>query len=225
MSNTQRDHYEGTATIGSDPFGILSRDNRNHREKRRRVVEAIDLSPDDAVLEVGCGDGLHADWYGSYCREYVGVDLARSLCRQTRARAGAEVVQADATALPMATDAVDAVVGNAVLHHIADAGAALREWQRVARDAVCITEPNYLFPKDLLETHLVPAERHKTQLHPRRLTATLEDVADCWHVEPILYTPPWPFTLLDIYDRIDDLLARVPGLRWLSQLLLIRIEC
>lgn len=224
MSVSQRDAYEGDERIDSDPFGLVDRDNRNHAKKRQRISERSAAEAGDRVLEVGCGGGLHARaWADTY--DLTAVDLSGSLCRQTRGRApDASVVQADATSLPFPDGHFDAVVGNAVLHHFADAAAALREWARVATDSITLAEPNYLFPKDWLETHTIPEEQHKTQMAPWRLRKTLASISDTWALEPFLATPPWPTRAASLFDRIDDLFASVPGLRWCAQMQLVHLE-
>lgn len=229
MSAEQQEAYEGAEQIGSDPFKILDRDNRNHREKRRLIADALPVGADGHVLEVGCGDGIHAEWYEQFFTTFEAVDLSASLCRQTANQApDSRVVQADARSLPYRDDAVDAVVGTAVLHHLPDAGAALREWHRVAREAVVLMEPNALFPKELITTFVLPEEQHKIQLLPWRIRQTLTEVGDetgwNWSCDPQLYTPPWPRSLRGTFDSIDAVASRVPGLRWSSQMLRLTLS-
>lgn len=223
MSAEQHAAYADAERIDSDPFGLFDRDNRNHA-KKRRLITARGPPPGAHVLEVGCGDGLHARSYADRW-DLTAVDLSSSLLGETRTRApDATVVQADATRLPWPDNAFDAVVGSAVLHHLPDAGAALREWQRVA-ETVVLTEPNYLFPKDLATAHLVAEEEHKTQMAPWRLRRTLAELRGEWTLENRLFTPPWPERVSGWWDRVDDVCRRVPGLRRLSQLLLIEGRC
>lgn len=231
MSDIQRDAYDGKKAVHSDPFGLWSRDNRNHRKKQELILEATHADAGDDVLEVGCGHGIHAPQYAEqFC--YTGIDLIESLVaearhRATRADADAVVQQMDATALEYEPDSFDAVVGTAVLHHLADQSGALREWQRVTRSGGSITlmEPNYLFPKDLITAHTVPEERHKTGMAPWRLRDTLDDIADEWKLTPCIYTPPWPAPLTPVYDQVDASMQDVPGARWLSQMLRIHVVC
>lgn len=222
----QRETYEGEQTINSDPLNIVDRDNRNHQKKRELIDSVTAAAPGDRILEVGCGDGVHAEsWAKRY--DYLGVDLSKSLAARTRAR-GCNAFQADATDLPLADNCFSAVLGNAVLHHIPKPRTALREWIRVASESVTITEPNYLFPKAFIETHTIPEERHKTMMAPWRIRRTVADVADeCgweWNVEPVIYTPPWPKGLVPAYDCIDAAARRLPGIRWAGQILRIHIH-
>lgn len=226
MSDIQREAYEDAEAVHSDPFGIWDRDNRNHRKKLELILEATRAEPGDRVLEVGCGAGLHARKYAKKF-EYTGVDLMPEFVAKTRARTDdASVLQMDATTLDFADDTFDAVVGTAILHHLADQKLALREWQRVTTTggSVTLMEPNYLFLKDTVTAHLVPEERHKTGMAPWRLRDTLDAATDSWRLEPRIYTPPWPGSAEPLYDRIDALGQRLPGARWLSQMLRIHIR-
>lgn len=222
----QHDTYEGEQTIDSDPFELVDRDNRNHRKKRALIDAVTAASAGDPILEVGCGDGIHAtDWADRY--EYTGVDLSASLVQQTRDR-GCSAIQADATNLPHEPNTFTAVLGNAVLHHIPDPETALREWTRIGTDSVTITEPNYLFPKAFLETHTIPEERHKTMMAPWRIRRAVSNVAREreweYHVDPVIYTPPWPERIQPIYDAIDRVCRHIPAVRWGAQMLRIHLQ-
>jgi SAM-dependent methyltransferase len=219
----QHEHYDGADEIASDPWGIIDRDNRNHRKKAELVMQTSAANPGDTVLEVGCGHGLHAQHYADRY-EYTGIDISESLVAETRSRVDGSVIAANALDLPFGTDYVDAVVGGAILHHLPDPGRALREWCRVASHSVTIIEPNYLFPKDLITAHAVSAEEHKTMMAPWRIRETVADAPGEGSVTPCIYTPPWPAAAGPVYDKIDDAAGRLPGLRWLSQMLLIHID-
>lgn len=233
MTDTQREYYDGDTEIGSDPFHVLNRDNRNHRKKQRLILDRVSAAPGERVLEVGCGDGLHAPGYAERF-DYAGVDLSPSLVEQTRERVDAvtdtwTVLEDDALDLPWDDNEFQAVVGTAILHHLPDPEAALREWVRVTAPggSVTLMEPNYYFPKDFVETHAIHAERHKVNIRPSRVGEVCERVtpaSGAWTVEPCIYTPPWPNALSGGYDALDRAVSRVPVLRWASMMLLINIE-
>lgn len=232
MSQTQRDHYEGATEVNSDPIGFLDRDNRNHRKKFDIIVENIDAEKGDRVLEVGCGHGLHAESYAKQF-EYTGIDVSESFVDETRRRVATvadnyTVARGDAMDLDFANNEFDAVVGTAILHHLHSPRQALAEWQRVASGSVTLMEPNYLFPKEFLSTHLAEHERHKINMRPWHIQKIVDSVTPPdaeWRVEPRIYTPPWPARFKAVYDGIDKTVLETPGVRWLSQMLLIHIEC
>lgn len=233
MSETQREYYDEATEIGSDPFHLLDRDNRNHRKKQRIILDTVAADAGDRILEVGCGGGIHAPRYARRF-EYAGVDISPSLVERTRERVDEvtdswTVMEADAMDLPWGDGEFSAVVGTAILHHLDDPRAALTEWLRVteAGGSVTLMEPNYYFPKDYLETRFIEAERNKVKIRPGAIGDVCDDVTPPngeWTVEPHIYTLPWPSQLHAVYDRIDAVGQRLPGARWLSMMLLIHIE-
>lgn len=222
MSNVQRETYDDAERVTSCG---LPRDNRNHREKRLELINAIDAGADASALEVGCGHGIHAEWYDWFFDEITALDLSPSLVAETATRLDSgDALQGDATALPFEDDSVDVVLGTAILHHLPDAAAALREWARVARSEVAVIEPNYWFPLAFATAHVLPEERHKRQMAPPHVRRLAASITDTYTVAPKLYTPPWPAPFTPWYGLLDDVLERVPGLRWGGQMLLIHLR-
>ena len=75
------------------------------------------LPPDPTVLDVGCGDGART--LANLPDGSVGLDISRrslELARETVP--GARLVQADMTALPVATGSVDAVTAYHAVFHV-----------------------------------------------------------------------------------------------------------
>lgn len=108
---------------------------------RRRAVDALDLSPGDTVVEMGCGTGANLP----YLREavgpegrIVGIDVTRPLLERARERAvDAEwhtvaLVEGDATDPPI-SGPVDAVLGTFVLGMFRDPAAAVARWCDLCR--------------------------------------------------------------------------------------------
>ena len=84
------------------------------------------------VLEVGCGTGLILKEVARDARRAAGADLSGGMLRHARER-GLGVAQADATAIPFASEAFDVVCAFKVLPHVPDLSAALAEMSRVLR--------------------------------------------------------------------------------------------
>jgi len=226
MSQTQRDAYKEANEIGSDPFHFVDRDNRNHRKKQEIIIGNARAWTNDSVLEVGCGDGLHAARYDDLF-EYVGVDLSSSLVEKTTTQiSGGAALQMDALNLAFEDESFESVVGTAILHHLSDPKTALSEWCRVTKagGSVTLMEPNYLFPKDFITAHIVPEEEHKTNMASWRLRKILDDLGHEFRLDPHIYTPPWPESAECLYDNIDRLGQALPSIRWLSQMLLIHVR-
>lgn len=74
-------------------------------------------------LDVGCGNGRHAEILSGCVDRVVGLDVSRGVLGTTRTRAGergfdVQLVQGDAAALPIGTDRVDVAVSIATVHHL-----------------------------------------------------------------------------------------------------------
>lgn len=108
-----------------------------------RTMAALALAPGEAVLEVGCGNGvflpLLARAVGPTGR-VVGLDHAPTFVAEARARVAGEgldghvtVEEGDAYRLPFPDDTFDAAHCERVLLHLDDPTAAIRELRRVVR--------------------------------------------------------------------------------------------
>ena len=92
------------------------------------------------ALDVGCGNGRHAEALAERADAVVGVDLSRELLREAVARARergyhgtASFVHGDAASLPVATDAVGLAVYVATVHHLPSREARTRSLDELAR--------------------------------------------------------------------------------------------
>ena len=91
------------------------------------------------VLDWGCGHGM-ASVYLAHCGATVySTDLAYTYCQEAKLRSCAnfadqniKIFQGDACRLPLANESLDAVWGNAILHHI-DAEVASIELHRILK--------------------------------------------------------------------------------------------
>lgn len=107
----------------------------------RSALAGLRLPERDSVLDAGCGEGDLT----RVCREetppgatVVGLDADAGLL----ARVAQPAVRGDATRLPFRDDSVALVVCQALLVNLPDPVAAVREFARVARDAVAVVEPD-----------------------------------------------------------------------------------
>ncbi len=105
------------------------------------VDDATPVDDGTVGLDLGCGNCRHAGVMAAHVDRVVGVDVSRSLLETGRTRAldrgfdhCLDLVQADATALPLAADVVDLATYVATLHHLPtrpDRLASLEELARV----------------------------------------------------------------------------------------------
>jgi SAM-dependent methyltransferase len=107
------------------------------RWTREAVVERIGaLPPQATIADVGCSTGfLLEDLQAAHpSATLIGVDLiAAGLRKAHRSVPAARLLHADACALPLADQSVDAVVSANLLEHIPDDQRALREITRVLK--------------------------------------------------------------------------------------------
>lgn len=114
---------------------------RGFMPERRLPFDAVipfDTLAGRDVLEVGVGQGTHAQLLSPRCKSYTGIDLTAAATEMTSRRLrlfglpGA-IVRMDAETLAFRDDSFDYVWGWGVVHHTADTRQALAEIRRVLR--------------------------------------------------------------------------------------------
>lgn len=130
---------------------------------RAHVRELVREARGGTVLEVGCGTGAALAEFArdNPAGQTIGVDLAPGMVGVARRRiareglSGAEVLQGEASALPVSDGAVDALTSAYVLDILPheEIVAALREFRRVLRPG-----------GRLVLAHVTPAERRRHRL-------------------------------------------------------------
>jgi SAM-dependent methyltransferase len=115
------------------------------REKFRRSVRGLELRG-RSVLVVCAGSGMDAEFLARSGARVTTVDISPRAAARTRERArraGIDLASyvADVERLPFAERSFDVAYVHDGLHHLEQPERGLEEMTRVARDAVCITEP------------------------------------------------------------------------------------
>jgi ubiquinone/menaquinone biosynthesis C-methylase UbiE len=90
------------------------------------------------VLEVGCGNGSHAQLLAMSARSYSGIDLTSYAVKSTTRRLGhfglpGRITQMDAERMAFADDSFDSVWSWGVIHHSANTREIVKEIHRVLR--------------------------------------------------------------------------------------------
>jgi len=90
-----------------------------------------------SVPELGCGTGNNTEWLAANCRQVTALDFSAGMLEVARARIVAshvQFMQHDLLELwPVESGAIDLVIGNLVLEHVADVRPILAEAVRVLR--------------------------------------------------------------------------------------------
>jgi ubiquinone/menaquinone biosynthesis C-methylase UbiE len=102
---------------------------------QQQALAALNLGPGDRMLDVGCGTGAAVRIAATTAESAVGVDLSSAMIARGRELAdelpNAELLEADAEALPFADHAFTAVLCTTSLHHYPHPDRALGEMSRV----------------------------------------------------------------------------------------------
>jgi 2-polyprenyl-3-methyl-5-hydroxy-6-metoxy-1,4-benzoquinol methylase len=113
----------------------------------RRHIESLGVGPGARVLEVGCGNGSVAAWLAECVApsgQAVAVDLDLSLIDVRAPKL--DVRQGDIVAGPVDPGGFDLVTARAVLHHVTDVEAAVRNLAAslAPGGAILLIEPDFL---------------------------------------------------------------------------------
>jgi demethylmenaquinone methyltransferase / 2-methoxy-6-polyprenyl-1,4-benzoquinol methylase len=101
---------------------------------RRRTLERIGLQAGELVLDVACGTGDFAEMCRSLGADVIATDYAANMLTHAKKRGmDGILVRGDATSLPIATGAFDAVVCGFALRNFASLQPAFDEMARVLR--------------------------------------------------------------------------------------------
>jgi SAM-dependent methyltransferase len=100
----------------------------------RVVLDLAAPTPDDRVVDVGCGNGAYLSELGrrDVCQSLTGVDLSEGMLRAAKqAMPRAATVLGDASALPLRDGAATLVLAMHMLYHVPQPAVAVSEFRRV----------------------------------------------------------------------------------------------
>ncbi|WP_250029652.1 methyltransferase domain-containing protein [Paractinoplanes maris] len=116
---------------------------------KRRLLELLCITPDQTVVDIGCGPGTDLRSLAKAVHNHgrvIGVDRDPRMVEEAKRRhPQADIRQADLLALPLPDDSVDRARVDRVLQHVAEPPAAVAEVRRVLRPGglVGLAEPDW----------------------------------------------------------------------------------
>jgi ubiquinone/menaquinone biosynthesis C-methylase UbiE len=135
---------------------------RTRPEPWEEVADFLDDRTGAVGLDVGVGNGRHAELLAGSCRRVVGLDLsgaalAQASRRSRERRFDLALVHGDATALPLRTGTVDLAVYVATVHHLSTRSLrieSLGELARVLSPAGCAIVSAWCVTHDRFDTEV-----------------------------------------------------------------------
>ncbi|MEW6621514.1 MAG: class I SAM-dependent methyltransferase [bacterium] len=122
-------------------------------ERRSYLLTSLaEINTAEKTLELGCGTGEYTSRLSPSSKKIIAIDISLPLIQQAKQKLpDVNFIIADAENLPFKEGIFEAVVGNAVLHHL-NLDKALEEMKRVLKPGgkIAFTEPNMLNPQNLV---------------------------------------------------------------------------
>lgn len=232
---SERLHAEHIIDKTSNVWGHYNNLAGQYRVNRRSAIIAnySKMNSSAMVLEIGSGTGEYTKSFSKYARKIFSVDISwdfLDLAKKRNGFAGNRFCQAAVEFMPFKDNAYDAVVGNAVLHHL-NLEYALKEIHRVLKSGMpCVfIEPNMLNPQIAIQKNVKFIKKlsgdslNETAFFSWRIKkaligANFKDV----YVKPIDFLhPAIPDFLFRCAKPISTFLEKVPLIKEFSGSLLI----
>lgn len=121
--------------------------------RARIILQGLELSGTEKILDVGCGRGFYLKTLGSWSQNLriYGVDLNQEYLNVSKNFLEGKfisLIKADVTDLPLKDDFFDRVIASEILEHVNDDQKAIAEIYRVLKPGgwAMITVPNKKYP-------------------------------------------------------------------------------
>lgn len=180
-------HHSHSHDDGHLPHGVYDVDYYHGRQKKKQLVYRLKRRTDEVeralrtyndgqlknIVDVGTADGLMMENLRQRMGKlnYVGIDYSIGLLKAVNLPDVAKI-QADALKLPIISDYADAVVATAIIEHVPDPPAMMRECGRVLRRGglLVITTPAPFMEKVASALGIWKEGGHDTTLNLKQLS-------------------------------------------------------
>lgn len=145
------------------------------RNDENELFRGFPVSPEDVVVDVGCGDGRKLGFCAARGAHVIAVDIDAEALDEARGRLSemsarqVEVFEAPAEHIPLADGIATRVICSEVLEHVDDPAVVVAELVRVAAPGALflITCPDPLHEE--MQSHVAPASYFEKPNHIRRI--------------------------------------------------------
>ncbi len=131
-------------------YYIRRENSRTFRAEVKAIIDALKVSPQDRILELGCGSGVALDSLEKRgCTHLTGLDwLDTSVYLAAKKVKSALLIRGDAACLPFEDSCFDKIYAQHLIEHFADPVAILKEWLRLLEPGgrLAVVTPNRYFP-------------------------------------------------------------------------------
>jgi len=166
MKSREKEYFQRIAEVFDTHFNVYTKPAGILRVQRRNNLfsEHCCLKPGLRVLEIGCGTGEYTKGLLRSNCNLFSIDLSYNMLNKAREkipnRGNLCFIVSDAERLPFKDEVFDAVIGNAVLHHL-DIKQAVGQIWRVLKPggSFVFSEPNMLNPQIFLQKNIRTLKR------------------------------------------------------------------
>jgi ubiquinone/menaquinone biosynthesis C-methylase UbiE len=135
-------HGESESLDHMEVSGFHSFRDVDTEDCARKIIELLQIKPEDTVLELGCGAGLVGRHLDKYCH-YIGSDRSYTMVKKTIQLNQFSALAISAEDIVFKDKSIDHIFAFSVFHYFPSydyAKKAISEMIRVARKSVCVSD-------------------------------------------------------------------------------------
>ncbi|MEW6097443.1 MAG: class I SAM-dependent methyltransferase [bacterium] len=204
-------------------------------ERRSQILTSLaEIDSTKKILELGCGTGEYTLRLANTASKIIAIDVSIPLIQQAKQKVKSSdvyFVVSNAENLPFKDNTFNAVVGNAVLHHL-NLNKTLDEIKRVLKSdgKIAFTEPNMLNPQNLIVKNikfikrLVGESPNERAFFSWQISKTLinQGISEV-EVKPFDFLHPvTPNMLIPLVNKLGEFLEKIPIIKEIAGSLMIK---